>query len=177
MTCIAGLVHNGCVYIGGDSAGVGGWDLTIRADAKVFKSGDFIFGCTTSFRMTQLLRHALDIPHRHPRRELMAFMATQFIDSVRACLKAGGWSTTKEGQEHGGAFLVGHAGRLFAVHEDFQVAESTMGFDAVGCGAQIALGNLYAHCVEAPELRIRMALEAAQAFSAGVRGPFVMEQI
>ena len=38
MTCIAGLVDsNGDIYIGGDSAGVAGYDLTIRADEKVFK--------------------------------------------------------------------------------------------------------------------------------------------
>ncbi|GEM_PF-3923804 len=30
MTCIVGLVHNGSVYIGGDSAGVGGWTVNGR---------------------------------------------------------------------------------------------------------------------------------------------------
>ena len=35
MTCIVGLVHEGVVYIGGDSAGVGGLSLTVRADEKV----------------------------------------------------------------------------------------------------------------------------------------------
>ena len=40
MTCIVGLVHEGVVYIGGDSAGVGGMSLTVRADEKVFQNGN-----------------------------------------------------------------------------------------------------------------------------------------
>jgi hypothetical protein len=36
MTCIVGLVDKGDVYIGGDSAGVAGLSLSIRADEKVF---------------------------------------------------------------------------------------------------------------------------------------------
>ena len=42
MTCIVGLVEKGNVYIGGDSAGVGGYSLTVRADRKVFRNGDFV---------------------------------------------------------------------------------------------------------------------------------------
>ena len=56
MTCIAGLVHDGAVYLAGDSAGCSGWDLTVRADPKVFVSGSYVMGFTTSFRMGQLLR-------------------------------------------------------------------------------------------------------------------------
>jgi hypothetical protein len=32
VTCIVGLVEGGVVYIGGDSAGVSGYDLTVRAE-------------------------------------------------------------------------------------------------------------------------------------------------
>ena len=35
MTCIVGLVHEGVVYIGGDSAGVAGLSLTVRGLAVV----------------------------------------------------------------------------------------------------------------------------------------------
>ncbi len=39
MTCIVGLVDNGKVYIGGDSAGCAGYDVRIREDQKVFRNG------------------------------------------------------------------------------------------------------------------------------------------
>ena len=51
MTCIVGLVENGKVYIGGDSAGVAGLDVRMRSDEKVFTKGNMIFGYTSSFRM------------------------------------------------------------------------------------------------------------------------------
>lgn len=39
MTAIVGLAADGTVYLGGDSAGVGGYALTLRADRKVFRHG------------------------------------------------------------------------------------------------------------------------------------------
>ena len=88
MTAIVGLVKSGSVYIGGDSAGVCGTSLTVRADAKVFRKKRYVFGFTTSFRMGQLIRYSLALPK--PVGNLDAFMSTTFIDAVRDCLKAGG---------------------------------------------------------------------------------------
>ena len=51
MTCIVGLIDGRRVWMGGDSAGVSGLDITVRADAKVFRNGDFLIGFTSSFRM------------------------------------------------------------------------------------------------------------------------------
>jgi len=54
MTCIAGFVNKNEVWIGGDSAGVAGYNLRIRKDTKVFKvNGRFLIGYTNSFRMGQ----------------------------------------------------------------------------------------------------------------------------
>ena len=49
MTCIIGLIDNGKVYMGCDSAGVAGLDMYGRADQKIFKVDNFIMGFTTSF--------------------------------------------------------------------------------------------------------------------------------
>ena len=62
MTVIVGLQHNGAVYIGGDSAGIAGYDLMIRHDEKVFVNQQFIMGYTTSFRMGQILRYSFKPP-------------------------------------------------------------------------------------------------------------------
>jgi hypothetical protein len=69
MTCIAGIaLPNGEVWIGGDSAGTNSSSQqTIHADEKVFlvqnACGDeFLLGCTTSFRMIDLLKYKLDLP-------------------------------------------------------------------------------------------------------------------
>ena len=66
ITCIVGFSHLGKVYIGGDSAGLSGWGLTVRKDPKVFANGPCIMGFTSSFRMGDLLRYSLVVPERHP---------------------------------------------------------------------------------------------------------------
>jgi hypothetical protein len=173
MTCIVGIAEAGKVYIGGDSAGVAGLDLSVRADAKVFTNGEFAFGFTSSFRMGQLIRYAFKPPKRHADQDVMEYMVTEFIGALRACLKDGGFATTKDGAEYAGAFLVGYQGRLFVVDCDYQVGEAAVGFDAVGCGAQVALGAMHVSAGKPARDRVTGALQAAEAFSAGVRGPFL----
>ncbi|WP_433225546.1 hypothetical protein [Actinomadura formosensis] len=173
MTAIVGLATAGAVHLGGDSAGVAGYSLTVRADAKVFATGPYVMGFTSSFRMGQLLRWSLKPPEPDTS-DLERFMATAFVDAVRATLRDGGWLRKDHDQEEGGTFLVGVRGRLFCVQDDFQVAEAADGYAAVGCGAGIALGALYAtaRARRTPHARLGLALEAAERFSAGVRGPF-----
>ena len=100
---------------------------------------------------------------------------TTFIDAVRDCLKTGGWAKKDDEREEGGTFLVGVKGRLFTVEDDYQVGASADGYAAVGCGSEIALGALFATARTrmSPERRLTVALEAAERFSAGVRGPFL----
>lgn len=177
MTCIVGIAQEGKVYIGGDSAGVAGYSLTVRADRKVFRNGEFVMGFTSSFRMGQLLMHKFSPPRRHGSDDVYKFMVTEFIDSVRKCLKDGGYAEKHDEAERGGTFLVGHAGRLFKVEGDYQVGEPVVEYDACGCGEDLALGALFATPNRAPMDRLKTALEAAERFSAGVRGPFHFEQL
>jgi len=172
MTCIAGVVHNGKVYIGGDSAGSFGHSLNVRADRKVFKSGEFLYGFCGSFRMGQLLQHSLKVPDRNPDRDPHEYMVTDFINAVRECLKAGGYAEKHDDVETGGNFLVGYSGRLFQVESDYQVGEAFDGWDASGSGFEVALGALYATRKLPPRKRIETALEAAERYGAYVRRPF-----
>ncbi|MDP9372071.1 MAG: hypothetical protein M3Q65_06395 [Chloroflexota bacterium] len=178
MTCIVGLVEGDTVYIGGDSAGVAGYSLVVRADEKAFRNGPMLFGFTSSFRMGQLLRYAFNPPEYDDRKDLYGYMVTTFVDAVRDCLKAGGYAKKQSDQEEGGTFLVGFRGELFVVEGDYQVGRARDGYYAVGCGAEIALGSLHATAGYFPPLkRAEVALQAAERFSAGVRGPFVIEEL
>ena len=177
MTCIVGLVSEGKVYIGGDSAGVGGLSLSRRADKKVFRNGDFLMGFTSSFRMGQLLAYSLRPPKRHPDQDMLSFMVTDFIGAVRQCLKDGGFATKVHEEEIGGTFLVGYQGRLFTIDCDYQVGEQNCNYDAVGCGKDIALGSMFASEGVEPHGRVMKALAAAEQFSAGVCGPFTVETL
>lgn len=171
MTAIVGLVHDGSVFIGADSAGVDNWKLVSRADQKVFQKGEFIFGFTTSFRMGQLLRYSLELPRYVEPRDIMDYMVLDFIREVRACMLLGGYLRKKDERERGGQFLVGFHGRLFNIDYDFHVGESHDNFDAVGCGSELCLGSLFTSSGN-PIPRIRKALQAAERYSTGVCGPF-----
>jgi ATP-dependent protease HslVU (ClpYQ) peptidase subunit len=182
MTCIVGVEGDGVVLVGGDSAGVTDRDLlVVRADEKVFAllGGEFVLGFTDSFRMGQLLRYSLRLPRKDTRDAAYdgdpdRFMATTFVDAVRACLKKGGFARKEDEAETGGTFLVAWRERLYEVDDDYQVGRSVSGYTAVGGGAEIAFGALHATGgVEAPE-RVQRALEAAGHHSATVRPPFVV---
>lgn len=177
MTCIVGVADKGRVVIGGDSAGVAGYDLSIRGDEKVFRNGPYLMGFAGSFRMGQLLHHAFEPPYPPDAKRLDKFMVTDFIDGVRGCLEAGGWLRTKHERERGGFFLVGVRGQLFRIESDFQVGRDVNGYVALGCGDNLALGSLHATAdmqdVDARD-RVRWALEAAAFHSAGVAAPFVI---
>lgn len=154
-----------------------GLSLAVRADTKVFRKDRYLFGFTTSFRMGQLIRYSLQLPKLEG--EIDKFMTTKFIDALRDCLKTGGWARKENDREEGGTFLVGVSGQLFVVYDDYQVGKTADGFAAVGCGDQVALGALYATAGTdlKPQRRVMLALQAAERFSAGVRGPFVCMSI
>lgn len=173
MTCVVGLVDKGTVWMGGDSSATSGWQMVVRSDPKVFRNGPYVMGFTTSYRMGQLLQWSL-VVGPPPEGDVFKFMATTFVDAIRGCLAKGGFAKKENGQEEGGLFLVGIAGRLFRIDSDYQVGESAHGYDAVGCGAETALGALYGSRRRSPEARVGMALSAAEYHSAGVRGPFTV---
>jgi hypothetical protein len=168
MTAIAGLVHEGKVCIGADSASVDtSGDIILRKDVKVFKLGsDFIVGYISSFRMGQLLRFTFKPPSYEEPKDVYEYMCTSFIDELRKCFR------------DGGEFLIGHRGRLFNVQPDYQIAEVVCEYNACGCGYPYILISFYTSRqfgIVDPIIRVKTALHAAETFSAGVRGSFNIE--
>lgn len=169
-TCIVGLECNKGVYLGGDSAGVSGSDISVRVDPKVFKNGPFIMGFTTSFRMGQLLMFKFEPPDHDSEKGDYEFMVTDFIDAVKKCFDDNDFGN-KDSNEYG-AFLVGYKGRLYIIYEDLQVGINEIGYASVGCGEGYALGSLFSTSKFLPRKRVEMALNAASEFSSGVSPPF-----
>ena len=74
--------------------------------------------------------------------------------------------------------MVAVSGRIFCVYSDFQVAESTFPYRAIGCGDRYAVGALDAlQHDKKMSLRHKVltALKSAERHSAGVAGPFVIK--
>lgn len=174
MTAIVGLIHDGRVLLGCDSAGSNGWTICTRTDLKAFTTGRYVVGFSDSFRMGQILRWGFDPPQPPANGRLERFMCTTWIDTLRQALKDGGWAKKDAEQEIGGTFLVGVAGRLFRIESDYQVGQVDHEYAAIGSGEQPALGALAAtaRLGWGPKRRVRAALEAAELHIGSVRGPF-----
>jgi ATP-dependent protease HslVU (ClpYQ) peptidase subunit len=178
MTCIVGIIEKNKVYIGGDSAGVPGYDITVRKDTKVFKIDNFVFGCTSSFRMIQLIMFSFKPPKRLGDEDIFKYICTSFINELRLVLSKGGYTKINNNEETGGIFLVGYCGRLFKIEEDFQVSESVDYYNACGCGESYAKGALFMMDSKMKvKDKIIKALETATYFSVGVRPPFIIESV
>lgn len=177
MTCIVGLETEDSVIIGADSAAVGGLDIISSKLEKVFRRGDFLIGYTTSFRMGQLLQYKLDVEPQKVKQTDLEYLSTTFIDAVRKCLKDGGYAEVKNEKEDGGTFLIGYNKKLYVVYDDFQVNQPRNKTWAVGCGHAYALGSIFSNKYLSPKGRIKEALSAAEKFSAGVQGPFIIKEM
>ena len=170
MTCIIGIVGKDRVWMAADSIGSNGWNKAHRTDAKLFRNGPFLIGFTSSYRMGQLIRYDFKPPQ--PSGDPHRFMVSKFIPGVRKCLKDGGFLTTKDGVDQGGEFLVAVGSKIFHIQSDFQVGESSDGFDACGSGSDFALGSLWTS-TGTERFRLKLALEAAERYIITVGGPFV----
>lgn len=173
MSCIVGVESAGLVTIGGDAAAVSDHELTVRFDQKVFEVGEYLIGFEDSFRMGQILRYRLSVP-RQKCEDDFEHLATVFIDAVRKAFSAGGFTTSEDGADVGGRFLVGYRGALYSVDTDFHVGRSLRGYEAIGAGGPYALGSLASTLDLEPEQRVRQALVASATHCVAVSAPFAI---
>lgn len=173
MTCVAAIEEDGKVWICGDSAGVAGWSIQTRADKKVFKVKEYVFGFTSSFRMGQILNHVFE-PPKYEGGNKERFLVRDFMPELQKVFSEQGYQRVSNEEKSAGTFLVGFDGELFKVEDDYQISKSMHPYQAVGCGQDIALGSLHTtrNWDLSPKERLNAALSAAEKFSAGVCSPF-----
>jgi hypothetical protein len=176
-----GVVHEGEVWIGADSAAV---DLptgllTYHGQGKVFQEGEFLVGYSTSFRMGDILRcHLQDILMRYKGQDALGYMTRTFAEEVRRLLREYGWATVENNVETGGRFLVGYQQGLYFLDSDYHVTVPLNGYLATGSGEAAALGSLYStQGMRNPQARLLLALQAAQHHNVYVREPFLIKRL
>jgi ATP-dependent protease HslVU (ClpYQ) peptidase subunit len=179
MTCIIGLVVDGTVYMGADSAAVEGWMTRPMQTKKLFRNGPFLIAYCGSIRMGQILEYHLQVREQEPGENDSQYIVTGFVEAVRDCLKDKGVARVQSNTEDlpGSGFMVGYRGSLYHIGPEFQVSVMEDGFDADGLGRQFALGAMAALEGLEPIERIRRALEITTRFSNGVCAPFYVEAL
>lgn len=172
MTCIVGIEYNGKVFLGGDRCSSNEHIKTIVDRPKVFHNGPILVGYTDSFRIGDLLQYHLS-PAKRPKilsDEEYVYMV--LVEQIRELMKDKGFSMVSENAETGGNCLIGYKGKLYELQSDFSLNRTLSGYNAIGSGADYALGSLFATSDLSPEDRIFTALSAAANFSPGVSPPF-----
>lgn len=173
MTCVAGVVQGGRVYLGADSQVTGaGVRMSAPAALKVFRLGSLLVAGAGPVSELQAARY-LEIPNLLRRVEdPLQYVVNVLTRHLRASLSHAG-QLDPDGTWNS-VLLVGVQGRLFSVGNDFAVVEHT-DHAAAGTGHRFALGSLYTtENASSPEWRLRIAIEAACALSTSCGGPITI---
>jgi ATP-dependent protease HslVU (ClpYQ) peptidase subunit len=180
ITCIVGLVENGTVYLGGDSATSRGNRRIIKNKSKVVKRGEFIMGGSGLAVVSQLMHHTTTLPPLYENQECLDYMVNTFLPMFRKTIKEAGQMTIEDHRETTqNNFLIGFRGHLFSIGIDLNVIECIDNYDSIGSGEEFALGVLYAteDSKLKPEERLMKALECAAYHNHYVYPPFEIESI
>lgn len=184
MTCIVGIEHDGVIVVGGDTLASNNGSVVPQYNPKVFRlRNGMIIGFTYSYRQGDLLRYSLQVPPHDSAKTDHEYLATDFVTTVRQLFEDHKVAKTEDDVSSGGLFLLAYKGHLYRVDTDYHVGRTELGYDAVGGGADFALGSLAtsetwrdpgSDEVEWQRRRVEAALEAAELFSSHVRRPWLI---
>lgn len=180
MTTIVGLVEDGKVYIGGDSAISHGTHVRVMSNSKVYKRGEVVFGGAGSWRAIQIVAHEMQIPPVIEGQSPREYVMHGVVDCLREALKWNGHThKDRKPEDFAGQVLVGFRGHLFEIDPEFAVVEYPEKYVAIGSGSKYALGSLASTQGSSltPEERVLLALDISARFDAFVKPPFEVECI
>lgn len=168
MTVLAGLVHNGKVYIGADRGMSDDNFIASSITPKIRRVGPMIIAYSAS-RGTGQLIHFANYPE--PRfNDLEGWLRVDFCEAIQKASEI--FKIDINTKENGADILVGINGRLFDITtEDWSVSEYE--YTAQGSGYAYAMGSL--HTTNSldipPRTRVQMAIKASIKHSPECAGP------
>lgn len=182
MTVVVGIRGKNGVLLAGDSQASTAYTNRKYKDAKTYQLSDVVaLAYCGSGRLGQILTFHLDTLEDPPLGMDESYWAVRlFVPHLRDVCEAHGHLHIRHNVEHLGesAFLLAVRRRLFAIEADFSVNEHVLPYEALGSGAETAMGSLHASLAgkSTPtparmEAVARKAIAAAAAFTNYVGGP------
>lgn len=181
VTIIAAVEHEGTVYIAGDSGQSSEGDGTIFqvADPKVWKSGEFVYGCADEARYAQIVRHGFrpsPLPRIKTDEAMDAYFTNEFVTELRKIFTSD-MELKGEDKYPDLEMIVGVRGRIYEVYGTFSWCRPLDGFAAVGSGHLAARVALACLPKLSPKARLTKALDMACRFTIHCRPPYVYESV
>lgn len=167
MTVIAGVAHQGKVYIGGDRGMSDKEFIGSILTPKVRRIGPLIIGYSAS-QGTGQLAHLANYPIPNPD-NIESWLRLEFCDAYQKAAES--FKIDINTEDNGADLLVGVYGRLFEVTtEDWSVSEYAE--IATGSGFAYAMGSFYStRDWDNPRARVRDAVLAAIKYSPSCSKP------
>ena len=165
MITIAGLEHNGRVYLAGDSAVSWSSDDAIHAAThrKIVRRGGMLIGFAGALSACTVAAAGV-APEPYTGGDIRSHVLCAVALPVRQLLRDAG------NIDEACDLLVACAGRLWFVGVDGSVHGFRSGYGAIGSGSGYALGSLYSTKGN-PTTRVKLAVQAAVEHCSSVCGP------
>jgi ATP-dependent protease HslVU (ClpYQ) peptidase subunit len=166
MTCIAGIMKEGKVYLAGERGASEGNYIVPIDKPKIWKNGPYIFGYAGTFD-SQIIQYNFNPPA--PEGNIDKFMHTKFLRALKTFYSE--WDMG--GKDSEVSLLIGVKGRLYEHDaEDLTMISYDREFIAIGSGADYAMGSLHAtRNHKDPKRRLALAIDAACQYSTSCIGP------
>ena len=191
MTCIVAVVHEGAIYMGGDTGMSDRGNILMLDGSKIAINGDFILGAAGSPRATQLFSHVFSAPERKVNETTPHYMEVSVVQAFKDMFEADNWTQWQKGDRGNEesdsktpglghtAMLIGYDGHLYLLDPACNMIPLAANYMAIGTGEDIATGALYALSLHdaQPEAMVQIALEAASHHMHDIRPPFTVMKL
>lgn len=167
MTCIAGLVQDGVVYLAGER-GASEDDFILSLEKpKVWKDGEYLLGYYGTM-YGELVQNYFEAPKyngSNPDRHMKTTFRKELKDFYSE------WDVEDDSKEFG--MIIGFRGKLYEANiVDLSMTTFNCSFMASGSGGSYAMGSLYStQNYKDPKRRLKNAIECAIEFSTTCLGP------
>ena len=160
MTCIAGIMKDGQIFLAGERGASEGTYIVPIDKPKIWKTGPYIFGFAGTFD-GQIIQYNFVPPA--PEGNIDKFMHGKFLKSLKVFYSE--WDIGGKDSEL--SLLIGIRGKLYEHDADgLTLISYDRDFIAIGSGADYAMGSLHAtQNQKDPKRRLNLALTAACTFS------------
>lgn len=177
MTIIIGLVSNNKTYIAADNQVTRDFDdcHCSISSFKIFKSGGVFIGTAGEVGLAQKLYRVLEVPTHDPSKSNFDYVIKDLIPMLDTLF-------TKANIKYSDNKL-----RLLIVYKDIvgrlnsDLAFIPTAYDAIGSGADFALGSLTTSFSLKPKMpikeRLTLALDAAVHNNVGCAGPYTITEV
>lgn len=176
MTTVAALAAEGKVWMAADSTMIFEWEQRNRGTPKVEQVGDLLIGAAGSGTLGEAVRHRLELPAQADGQSDEAYLNVTVADALRQVVKQCHLQSNDNPRHFNGTLLIGFHGRIYRMSCDYVASLMSDGYDAIGSGADYALGALRILSAQAglePEAIVRQSVETSKFFDMGTGGEIV----